>query len=101
MLRRYIWQLSGSHHLSSSDWWHKCEEQRSQSLRILLRDTDDKRRESTGIIFLLLVDHCLNLETQVLLCKTLRYFQAEDSDSLGKEIEEISRMLATLVSKLL
>ncbi|HEX2225965.1 MAG TPA: four helix bundle protein [Candidatus Binatia bacterium] len=43
----------------------------------------------------------LELETQVLLCKRLRYFQPEESDSLGKEIEEISRMLATLVSKLL
>jgi four helix bundle protein len=42
----------------------------------------------------------LELETQVLLSKRLGYVQAADSDTLLKEIEEISRMLATLVSKL-
>jgi four helix bundle protein len=42
----------------------------------------------------------LELETQALLCKRLRYFQTADSDSLEKEIAEVSRMLATLVSKL-
>jgi four helix bundle protein len=43
----------------------------------------------------------LELETQVLLCKRLKYFQTTASDSIGNEIAEISRMLATLVSKLL
>jgi len=42
----------------------------------------------------------LELETQVLLSKRLGYVQAADSDTVLKEIEEISRMLATLVSKL-
>jgi four helix bundle protein len=42
----------------------------------------------------------LEMETQVLLSKRLGYVQAADSDTVLKEIEEISRMLATLVSKL-
>jgi four helix bundle protein len=42
----------------------------------------------------------LELETQALLCKRLKYLQTADCDSLGNEIAEISRMLATLVSKL-
>ncbi len=42
----------------------------------------------------------LELETQVLLAKRLRYLQPADADSVLNEIEEISRMIATLVSKL-
>jgi len=42
----------------------------------------------------------LELETQVLLSKRLGYLQAPDTDAILKEIEEISRMLATLVAKL-
>lgn len=42
----------------------------------------------------------LELETQVLLATRLKYLQAFDAESVLKEIDEISRMLATLVSKL-
>ena len=42
----------------------------------------------------------LELETQVLLSKRLGYLQGPDADAILKEIEEISRMLATLVAKL-
>jgi four helix bundle protein len=42
----------------------------------------------------------LELETQVLLSQRLGFLQASDSDAVLKEIEEISRMLATLVAKL-
>jgi four helix bundle protein len=42
----------------------------------------------------------LELETQVLLAKRLGYLKPADADSVLKEIEEISRMIATLVSKL-
>lgn len=42
----------------------------------------------------------LELETQILLSKRLKYVQPIDADSVLKEIDEISRMLATLVSKL-
>jgi four helix bundle protein len=42
----------------------------------------------------------LELETQILLGKRLKYLQPSDSDSILKEIDEISRMLATLVAKL-
>ncbi|MGH7929061.1 MAG: four helix bundle protein [Candidatus Binatia bacterium] len=43
----------------------------------------------------------LELETQVLLSKRLKYFQPADADYVGNEIAEISRMLATLVSRLI
>jgi four helix bundle protein len=42
----------------------------------------------------------LELETQILLGKRLKYLQPSDSDSILKEIDEISRILATLVAKL-
>lgn len=42
----------------------------------------------------------LELETQLLLATRLKYLQAFDAESVLKEIDEISRMLATLVSKL-
>ncbi len=42
----------------------------------------------------------LELETQILLAVRLKYLKVTESDSILKEIEEISRMLATLVSKL-
>ncbi len=42
----------------------------------------------------------LELETQVLLCHGLKYLEAADADSLLAEIEEISKMLASLISKL-
>ena len=42
----------------------------------------------------------LELETQVLLCRRLKYLEAADADALLTEIEEISKMLASLISKL-
>src|SRR5258707_13304353 len=42
----------------------------------------------------------LELETQILLARRLKYLQPADADSALKEIDEISRMLATLVAKL-
>jgi four helix bundle protein len=42
----------------------------------------------------------LELETQLLLAIRLEYLGRSDADSALKEIDEISRMLATLVSKL-
>ena len=42
----------------------------------------------------------LELETQVLLGKRLKYLQPVDADSVITEIEQISKMLATLISKL-
>jgi len=42
----------------------------------------------------------LELETQVLLSNRLKYLQPSDADSVITEIEQISKMLATLISKL-
>ena len=42
----------------------------------------------------------LELETQALLASRLKYLEPADAKSLLKEIDEISRMLATLVSRL-
>jgi four helix bundle protein len=42
----------------------------------------------------------LELETQILLASRLKYLRPGDVETLLKEIEEISRILATLVSKL-
>jgi four helix bundle protein len=42
----------------------------------------------------------LELETQILLCQRLNYLETTEADPLLTEIDELSRMLATLVSKL-
>jgi len=42
----------------------------------------------------------LELETQVLLSKRLKYLQPPEADAVITEIEQISKMLATLISKL-
>jgi len=42
----------------------------------------------------------LELETQILLRRRLKYLGSEEADSVLSEIEEISKMLATLISKL-
>ncbi|HEU5462655.1 MAG TPA: four helix bundle protein [Candidatus Binatia bacterium] len=42
----------------------------------------------------------LELETQILLALRLKYLQSAAADPVLKELDEISRMLATLVSKL-
>jgi len=42
----------------------------------------------------------LELETQVLLSNRLKYLQPSDAESMITEIEQISKMLATLISKL-
>jgi four helix bundle protein len=42
----------------------------------------------------------LELETQVILCQRLEFLIADQTSPLLNEINEISRMLATLISKL-
>jgi four helix bundle protein len=42
----------------------------------------------------------LELETQVLLSKRPKYLQPSEADAVITEIEQISKMLATLISKL-
>jgi len=42
----------------------------------------------------------LELETQVLLCRRLQYFDGADTDSVLVEIEQISKMLGALISKI-
>jgi four helix bundle protein len=42
----------------------------------------------------------LELETQILIGRRLKYLQPADTVPVLKEIDEMSRMLATLVSKL-
>jgi four helix bundle protein len=42
----------------------------------------------------------LELETQVFLCRRLKYLEAVDADVLLAEIEEISKMMGSLISKI-
>jgi four helix bundle protein len=42
----------------------------------------------------------LELETQFLLCGRLKYLGSEQADSVLADIEELSKMLASLISKL-
>jgi len=42
----------------------------------------------------------LELETQLLLCRRLKYFSEQEIDPLLTEITEISKMLGSLIAKL-
>jgi len=42
----------------------------------------------------------LELETQVILCQRLGYLEQSKAESILREIEEISKMLAALISKI-
>jgi four helix bundle protein len=42
----------------------------------------------------------LELETHVLLCERLRYFTDQESKPMLREIDDISKMLASLIAKL-
>jgi four helix bundle protein len=42
----------------------------------------------------------LELETQLILCERLKYFTAEDTEQLLKDIDSLARMLSSLISKI-
>ena len=42
----------------------------------------------------------LELETQLILCERLKYFTAEDTEQLLRDIDSLARMLSSLITKI-
>lgn len=53
-----------------------------------------------GITAIMSRGSLLELETQLLLCARLGYFNEQETSSLTDEIQQISKMLFSLMSKL-
>jgi four helix bundle protein len=96
-----VYRLTGS--FPSVEQWGLVSQMRRAAISVPSNIAEGYGRQATGEYRHHLSigrGSLLELETQVLLAKRLRYLQPADADSVLKEIEEISRMIATLVSKL-
>ena len=96
-----VYRLTGS--FPSMEQWGLVSQMRRAAISVPSNIAEGYGRQATGEYrYHLSIGRgsLLELETQVLLAKRLRYLQPADADSVLNEIEEISRMIATLVSKL-
>ena len=96
-----VYRLTGS--FPSMEQWGLVSQMRRAAISVPSNIAEGYGRQATGEYRHHLSigrGSLLELETQVLLAKRLTYLQAADADSVLNEIEEISRMIATLVSKL-
>ena len=96
-----VYRLTGS--FPSVEQWGLVSQMRRAAISVPSNIAEGYGRQATGEYRHHLSigrGSLLELETQVLLAKRLRYLQPADADSVLNEIEEISRMIATLVSKL-
>jgi four helix bundle protein len=96
-----VYRLTGS--FPSMEQWGLVSQMRRAAISVPSNIAEGYGRQATGEYrhhVSIGRGSLLELETQVLLASRLKYLQLADSDSVLKEIGEISRMLATLVSKL-
>ena len=96
-----VYRLTAS--LPSAELWGLVSQMRRAAVSVPSNIAEGYGRQATGEYRHHLSigrGSLLELETQILLSKRLKYRQPNGADTVLKEIEEISRMLATLVSKL-
>lgn len=96
-----VYRLTAS--LPPAEQWGLISQMRRAVVSVPSNIAEGYGRQATGEYrhhILIARGSLLELETQLLLARRLKYLQATDSDPILKEIDEISRMLATLVSKL-
>ena len=89
--------------LPSAEQWGLISQMRRSAIPVPSNIAEGYRRQATGESrhhISISRGSLLELETQILLARRLKYLQPVDADSAPKEIDEISHMLATLVSKL-
>jgi four helix bundle protein len=96
-----VYQLTKS--FPSTEQWGLVSQMRRAAISVPSNIAEGYGRQATGEYrhhVSIARGSLLELETQILLAVRLKYLEVTESSSILKEIEEISRMLATLVSKL-
>ena len=96
-----VYRLTGS--IPSEEKWGLVSQMRRAAISVPSNIAEGYGRQATGEYrhhVSIGRGSLLELETQILLARRLKYLQPADTESVLKEIDEISRMLATLVSKL-
>jgi four helix bundle protein len=96
-----VYRLTGN--LPSSEQWGLISQMRRAAISVPSNIAEGYGRQATGEYrhhVSIGRGSLIELETQILLARRLQYLKPAETDSVLKEIEEISRMLATLVSKL-
>jgi four helix bundle protein len=96
-----VYRLTGS--FPSVEQWGLVSQMRRAAISVPSNVAEGYGRQATGEYrhhISIARGSLLELETQIFLARRLKYLQPADTDPVLKEIDEISRMLATLVSKL-
>jgi four helix bundle protein len=96
-----VYRLTGS--FPSAEQWALVSQMRRAAISVPSNIAEGYGRQATGEYrhhISIARGSLLELETQLLLAIRLKYMPPADADPILKEIDEISRMLATLVSKL-
>ena len=96
-----VYRLTAS--FPSSEQWGLVSQMRRAAISVPSNIAEGYGRQATGEYrhhVSISRGSLLELETQILLASKLKYLQPVDTESVLNEINEISRMLATLVSKL-
>jgi four helix bundle protein len=89
--------------LPSSEQWGLVSQMRRAAISVPSNIAEGYGRQATGEYrhhVSIGRGSLIELETQILLAIRLKYLQPGDADPVLKEIDELSRMLATLVAKL-
>ncbi len=89
--------------LPSGEQWSLVSQMRRPAVSIPSNIAEGYGRQATGEYrhhLSIARGSLLELETQILLCRSLNYLETTEADPLLTEIDELSRMLASLVSKL-
>jgi four helix bundle protein len=89
--------------LPSAEQWGLVSQMRRAAVSIPSNIAEGYGRQATGEYrhhLSIARGSLLELETQILLCRRLNYLATTEAHPLLTEIDELSRMLASLVSKL-
>ena len=89
--------------LPSAEQWGLISQMRRASVSVPSNIAEGYGRQATGEYrhhLCIARGLLLELETQVLLCRRLGYLATAEAENLTAETDEISRMLAPLISKL-
>jgi four helix bundle protein len=92
-----VYRLTGS--IPSEEKWGLVSQMRRAAISVPSNIAEGYGRQATGEYrhhVSIGRGSLLELETQILLARRLKYLQPADTESVLKEIDEISRMLATL-----